>query len=283
MAAPPSTRFRFMLPFTTHIFNRFSRRFAHRLPGFALITYRGRKSGKAYRTPMNVFRNGDSYIFALTYGGDVQWVKNVVAAGEADLLVGSRTVHLTDPVVFVDPTRRLMPFPVRQFLGLMRVSEFLRMRPSGGTAAMGRSLAVPGWVPIASAIAKPLLALGVPMGPNRLVTIRGRTSGRPRTTPITVIDHAGRRGLISPFGDVQWVRNLRAARRATIRHGRHREEVSAVELDQADAADFIHDVLAPHARRIPLGGWIVRHLDRIDIDDPLNAAVGRPVFELFPV
>jgi deazaflavin-dependent oxidoreductase (nitroreductase family) len=125
----PTPRTRFLLPFTTHILNRFTRLFAHRLPGFAIISYRGRTSGTVYRTPMNVFRDGHDYVFALTYGSDVQWVKNVVAAGSAELRVGGRTVALTEPEIFVDPSRRLMPPPVRMILGLMGVSEFLRMRP----------------------------------------------------------------------------------------------------------------------------------------------------------
>jgi deazaflavin-dependent oxidoreductase (nitroreductase family) len=121
---------RFMRPFTTGILNRFTRLFVHRLPGFAIISHRGRKSGQIHRTPMNVFRDGDAYLFALTYGSDVQWVKNVLAAGEADLRIGDATIHLTHPELFVDPKRRRMPQPVRTMLGLMRVSEFLRMRPA---------------------------------------------------------------------------------------------------------------------------------------------------------
>jgi len=78
---------------------------------------------------MNVFRDGDDYVFALTYGSDVQWVKNVLASGGADLEIGKRTVRLVEPELFVDPTRHLMPLPVRVFLGLARVTEFLRMRP----------------------------------------------------------------------------------------------------------------------------------------------------------
>lgn len=120
----------FLRPFTTHVVNRFTRRFAHRLPGFAIISSRGRKSGKAYRTPMNVFRDGDAYLFALTYGSDVQWVKNVLASSSAELQIGDRNIAFTDPELFVDPQRRLMPLPVRLFLGFMRVSEFLRMRPA---------------------------------------------------------------------------------------------------------------------------------------------------------
>lgn len=126
--SPPAPRTQFIRPFTTHVLNRFTRLFVHRLPGFGIIHHRGRKSGQAYRTPMNVFRDGQTYVFALTYGSDVQWVKNILAAGEADLQTGDRMIHLTRPELFVDPSRRLMPPPVRFFLGLIRVSEFLRMR-----------------------------------------------------------------------------------------------------------------------------------------------------------
>ena len=121
------TRLAFLRPYTTRYFNRFSRHFVHRLPGFAILGYRGRTSGKAYRTPINVFRHGDTYVFALTYGPDVQWVKNVLAAGEVDLQVGNRHLTLRDPVVFEDPARRSVPLPVRVVLRLMRVTFFLRM------------------------------------------------------------------------------------------------------------------------------------------------------------
>ena len=98
------------------------------LPWFAVISYRGRKSGKSYRTPMNVFRHGNEFVFALTYGADVQWIKNVLASGHLQIKSMGRTYHLTDPVLFDDPTRHLMPQPVRFFLGRMRVHQFLRMR-----------------------------------------------------------------------------------------------------------------------------------------------------------
>ena len=148
--------------------------------------------------------------------------------------------------------------------------------------APARSTRVPSWVPFFNYIAKPLLAAGVPMGPDVLITVRGRKSGLLRTTPVTIAENSGRRGVISPFGEVNWVRNLRAAGRATITVGRRREEVTAIELGPAEAAEFIREVLAPHARRSRLGSWFVRSVDRIDIDQPEEAAEGRPVFELYP-
>ncbi len=124
----PRTRLQWIRPFTTHVFNRVSRLFAGWLPGFGLLLYRGRTSGKAYRTPMNVFRRGDEYVFALTYSSDVQWVKNILASGECGLRSMGRTYRLVDPRVYTDPTRRDMRFPFRQVLGLMHVTEFMRMR-----------------------------------------------------------------------------------------------------------------------------------------------------------
>jgi deazaflavin-dependent oxidoreductase (nitroreductase family) len=114
--------------FTTGLFNPISRRFAGRLPWFAILVYVGRKSGKTYRTPINVFRHGDEYTFALTYGKDVQWVKNVLAAGGCEIVTRGRTVRLTDPRMFFDESRHLMPLPVRLVLRLINVTDFLTMR-----------------------------------------------------------------------------------------------------------------------------------------------------------
>ena len=127
------TRMTFLRPFTTRLFNPLSRRVAGRLPLFGILSYVGRKSGRVYRTPLNVFKRGDGYVFALTYGSEVDWVKNVFAAGEADLRTRGRDVHLVEPELFVDPTRRLMPLPVRVVLRLNNVEEFLRMRQSHAT------------------------------------------------------------------------------------------------------------------------------------------------------
>jgi hypothetical protein len=75
----------------------------------------------------------------------------------------------------------------------------------------------PRWVfSLFNPIARFLLAAGVPLGPNGLITVRGRKSGLPRTTPVAIIAVAGRRWVWCPWGDTQWVRNLRAAGGATI-------------------------------------------------------------------
>ena len=148
---------------------------------------------------------------------------------------------------------------------------------------IGRAAVAPPWVTFFGTIAKGFLAAGVPLGPNALVTIRGRKSGRPRTTPLAIIAVAGRRWVWAPWGDVQWVRNLRAAGHATISVRRRTEAVTATELDPTQRVAFFRDILGPLARSTPFGVWFIRTVDQVDLDDPVAAAAGRRVFELHPL
>ncbi|HET7077133.1 MAG TPA: nitroreductase family deazaflavin-dependent oxidoreductase [Chloroflexia bacterium] len=146
---------------------------------------------------------------------------------------------------------------------------------------MGSLTAPPRWVfSVFNPIVKFLLGAGVPLGPNGILTVPGRKSGRPRSTPVAIIAVAGRRWIWAPFGEVQWVRNLRAAGGATITVRRRQEAVRATELDPTQRVAFFRDILGPLARGIPFGVWFIRMADRVDLDDPVAAAAGRPVFEL---
>ena len=150
------------------------------------------------------------------------------------------------------------------------------------TEGIGSAAGAPRWVTMFTPIARPLLAAGVPMGFNGLITIRGRKSGVPRTTPVAIIEVAGRRWVWAPWGEVHWVRNLRAAGRATITVRRRTEEVRATELDPAQRVAFFRDTLEPLARGIPFGVTFIRVVDQVDLNDPVEAAEGRAVFELHP-
>ena len=116
-------------------------------------------------------------------------------------------------------------------------------------AAQSRSTHIPWFVPFVNPIARCLLVTGIPMGPNMLVTVRGRKSGLPRTTPLTIVELSGRRWLMSPYGEVNWVRNLRVAGRATITVRRRTEAVTAVELGSTEAVAFYRDVLGRRVQR----------------------------------
>jgi deazaflavin-dependent oxidoreductase (nitroreductase family) len=69
--------------------------FARYMPGMATIKHRGRKSGKPYETIVTAYRKGNTVAIALGHG-KTDWVKNVLAAGEADLHFIRRDVHLTN-------------------------------------------------------------------------------------------------------------------------------------------------------------------------------------------
>lgn len=101
---------------------------AGRLPTFGVVSHRGRTSGRTYRTPVNVFRRGDEYLFFLTYGSDVDWVKNILAAGTCTVRTRGRDVRLVDPELVVDPELDLAPPFVRFVESIAGVTEVLRMR-----------------------------------------------------------------------------------------------------------------------------------------------------------
>ncbi len=151
------------------------------------------------------------------------------------------------------------------------------------SSRIGSAARVPRRVSLFSPILKSLLAAGIPMGFNRLVTIRGRKSGLPRTTGLAVIEVSGGRWVWAPWGEVHWVRNLRAAGHATITVRGRKEEVSATELDPTHRVGFFRDILGPLARSIPFGVWFIRIVDGVDVGRPREAAEGRPVFELHPL
>jgi len=143
----------------------------------------------------------------------------------------------------------------------------------------------PSFVRLPGRMVQWLLRHDAPMGPNGLLTIRGRSTGEPRTAPIAITEVDGRRYVIGAYGDVNWTRNLRAAGEADVLlHGR-REHVRASELGPAAAQEFFGVTLRRYIGRFP---WFGRAFARLlfglvgpeVLSDPAKAAATRPVFEL---
>jgi deazaflavin-dependent oxidoreductase (nitroreductase family) len=107
--------------------NRVTRPIAPWLPGFGVVVHRGRRSGRPYRTPVNVFATDDGYRFALTYGPDTDWVKNVLAAGGCELLTRGRAIRLVAPRLYHDERRRGIRPVERQILRVLGVADFLSL------------------------------------------------------------------------------------------------------------------------------------------------------------
>ncbi len=107
--------------------NRITGLFASWLPGFGILTHLGRKSGKVYRTPVNVFRASNDFIIALTYSSESEWVKNVLAAGGCGLRTRGKEYQLSAPRIVRDTTRRRFPFPVRIVLKVVGAEEYIEL------------------------------------------------------------------------------------------------------------------------------------------------------------
>jgi hypothetical protein len=79
------------------------------------------------------------------------------------------------------------------------------------------------------------------------------------------------------------VQNIRAAGRANVTVRGQTEDVRAAELDEAERLTFFRDVLRPVAHDMTFGTQFIKYVDGVDVDDPLDASHGRPVFELLPL
>ncbi len=116
-----------------------------------------------------------------------------------------------------------------------------------------------------------LMGFGYPM---YLMTVRGRKSGQPRTVPIAIIEQGGKRYVGSPYGIVDWVRNLRAAGEATLTRGRRSEQVHVRELAPREAALVLQENFK---RGNPFASYY-----NVQADSPLEAferaTLSHPVF-----
>jgi deazaflavin-dependent oxidoreductase (nitroreductase family) len=118
---------RWLARFNLYVTNRLLGPLARRAPGMGIVLHTGRKTHRKYRTPVLVFRRGDKFIIALTYGAQSQWVRNVLAQGGCELETQVRILRLSHPRHFHDEQRRAMPGFVRFMLKLFNVSDFLEL------------------------------------------------------------------------------------------------------------------------------------------------------------
>ena len=144
---------------------------------------------------------------------------------------------------------------------------------------------VPSFVPALNGVIRRLLGAGMPMGPNGLLTIRGRSTGVPHTFPVAFLELDGRRYVQGTFGETNWVKNLRVAGEAVVSRGGSSEAVDAVELTPEAAAVVLRGALAPFVgRRLmrPLVGRFFNLPSGAVLKDYLVVARAHPTFELRP-
>jgi deazaflavin-dependent oxidoreductase (nitroreductase family) len=119
--------------------NRVIKHIAPWAPGLGVVVHHGRRSGREYRTPVNVFAAGDGYVIALTYGPSTDWVKNVLAEGGCELRTRGRVVKMTAPRVFRDETRHDIRPLERQVLRVIGVADFLSLTTAPAASATGQA------------------------------------------------------------------------------------------------------------------------------------------------
>ena len=105
--------------------NKLTRHIAPWAPGFGVVLHQGRRSGRTYQTPVNVFPTADGVRIALTYGSDSDWVRNVRAAGGCRLRTRGRELNLTEPQLVHDANRSGIRPVERQVLRALGVADFL--------------------------------------------------------------------------------------------------------------------------------------------------------------
>ena len=105
-----------------------------------------------------------------------------------------------------------------------------------------------GGLRVVSTIITSLSRLGLPVGPSVLLSVRGRTSGKVYTIPILLVENSGTSFLVAAFGEVNWVRNLRAAGRAQLTRRHRTEAIGVVELEAREAAPILKQYLRENKR-----------------------------------
>ena len=113
--------------FNRVVVNRLLRPLATVLPHFGVVVHRGRVSGREYQTLVNWWRDEETAIVALTFGSDVDWLKNLSAAGGGAIVNRRRTYSLGMPEVIGPEGRRRMPGAVRVMLDSIGVDQFAVM------------------------------------------------------------------------------------------------------------------------------------------------------------
>jgi deazaflavin-dependent oxidoreductase (nitroreductase family) len=131
---------------------------------------------------------------------------------------------------------------------------------------------------VANTLMRLLLRLGLAPRTTVLLTVPGRRSGTPRSTPVTLVEEDGQRWLVAPYGPVGWVRNARAAGQVELSRGRRSETVRLQELVPEAAAP----ILKTYVERVR----ITRPYFDAAPDAPLAAfaaeAPRHPVFQIIP-
>jgi deazaflavin-dependent oxidoreductase (nitroreductase family) len=125
-------------------------------------------------------------------------------------------------------------------------------------------------------LVRPLARLGLTGPRTHLLTVPGRKTGRPWSTPVSIVRKDRERWLVAPYGDRNWVKNARAAGAVELRRGRRNEHLAVEELSAENAVP----VLREYYRQ----SYVTHSFFGVTLDSPqeawLEEAPRHPVFRL---
>ena len=139
----------------------------------------------------------------------------------------------------------------------------------------------PRWLKRMNKLVLAMQRLGVPAGPSQILTVPGRKSGKPRSTPMTPFDHDGGLYTVAGYPGADWAANARAAGVGTLTRGRRVRRVRIVELSAEDS----RPVLRAFAVTVPVGVGFAKRSGLVDdgTPDEFEALAGRlAVFRFDP-
>ena len=147
------------------------------------------------------------------------------------------------------------------------------------------TIRTPWWLKHANKVFMVLLRLGVPVSRHEspvVLTVPGRKTGKPRSTPVTPMQVDGKRYVVNGYPGADWVHNVRVAEQVTFTQGRRTESVRMVELSAADA----RAVLREFPEQVATGVDVMKRAGvlKTGTADELEGLAGRlPVFRIDPV
>jgi deazaflavin-dependent oxidoreductase (nitroreductase family) len=97
------------------------------------------------------------------------------------------------------------------------------------------------WRRALNALVRPLARVGLTGPRTHLLTVPGRTTGKPWSTPVSIVRRGDERWLVAPYGDRNWVKNARASGWVELRRGRRRERLTVCELEPEAAVPVLRE------------------------------------------
>lgn len=202
-----------------YLFNPVYKNFTWFMAPFATVVTRDRDSGEVYSLPMGAYPGNDGQmLIPMSYTREVNWVKNVLVAGGAQIWYKGQGRQYRNPTfISAKDAYKLIPTALTGTYRAFKTTEFMLLdpvadgpvddkRPMRAVAKVNKSVVNPVQLKYADKVP-----------PMAVVTHTGRRSGKEYKTPVMAAVARGKGAIALPYGtDSDWVRNVVAAGGGTL-------------------------------------------------------------------